>query len=83
MPSGLAVPGLRPPTGAEVWNFVRNSRVYRSVFRYGYPADRRNRIMTVAKNAFLHLHPNTVPRGAIRVTYTWCLGGPPRMLRPL
>src|SRR5688500_20259300 len=31
--------------------------------------------MTVAKNVFLHLHPNMVPRGAIRVTYTWCLGG--------
>ncbi len=58
-----------------MWNFIRNSRVYKSIFRYSYPADRRNRIMTVAKNVFLHLHPNMVPRGAIRVTYTWCLGG--------
>ena len=75
MASRFAVPSMRPPTGAEVWNFIRNSRIYRSIFRYSYPADRRNRIMTVAKNVFLHLHPNMVPRGAIRVTYTWCLGG--------
>ena len=75
MASRFAVPGLRPPTGGEVWNFIRNSRIYRSIFRYSYPADRRNRIMTVAKNVFLHLHPNMVPRGAIKVTYTWCLGG--------
>jgi len=73
--SRFAVPSLRPPTGAEVWTYIRNSRIYRSVFRYSYPADRRNRIMTVAKNVFLHLHPNMVPRGAIKVTYTWCLGG--------
>jgi menaquinol-cytochrome c reductase cytochrome b subunit len=66
---------LRRPSGEEIWDFLRNSRVYRSIFRYSYPSDRRNRIMTVAKNVFLHLHPSLVPRGAIRVTYTWCLGG--------
>jgi menaquinol-cytochrome c reductase cytochrome b subunit len=73
--SRFAAPKLRAPTGSEVWDFIRNSRIFKSVFRYSYPADRRNRIMTVAKNVFLHLHPNSVPRGAIRVTYTWCLGG--------
>lgn len=52
-----------------------DSRIWRSIFRYGYPIDRRNRIMTVAKNVFLHLHPNFVPRGAVKLTYTWCLGG--------
>ena len=63
------------PTPNQVWEGLRNSRVWKSIFRYSYPTDRRNRIMTVAKNVFLHLHPNFVPRGAIRVTYTWCLGG--------
>ena len=66
---------VQVPTPGEVWEGLRNSRVWKSIFRYSYPTDRRNRIMTVAKNVFLHLHPNFVPRGAIRVTYTWCLGG--------
>src|SRR5215813_2161597 len=26
-------------------------------------------------NVFLHLHPVKVSRQAMRVTYTWCLGG--------
>lgn len=66
----------QPQSGAAaLWDWIRNGRVYKSIFRYSYPSDRRNRIMTVAKNVFLHLHPNQVPRGGIRVTYTWCLGG--------
>ncbi len=75
MASRLSAQRARVPTWREVWEFTRNSRVFKSIFRYSYPSDRRNRIMTVAKNVFLHLHPNFVPRGAIRVTYTWCLGG--------
>ena len=75
MASRLSAPRLRLPGMGDVMQFVRNSRVWRSIFRYGYPADRRTRIMTVGKNVFLHLHPDLVPRGAIRVTYTWCLGG--------
>lgn len=75
MASRFAAPRLQRPSSEQVWDFIRNSRVYKSIFRYSYPADRRNRIMTVAKNVFLHLHPSTVPRGAIKVTYTWCLGG--------
>jgi menaquinol-cytochrome c reductase cytochrome b subunit len=75
MAGRLSAPRVRLPASQQVWAFIRNSRVFKSIFRYSYPADRRNRIMTVAKNVFLHLHPNFVPRGAIRVTYTWCLGG--------
>jgi len=26
-------------------------------------------------NVFLHLHPVKVSRKAMKVTYTWCLGG--------
>lgn len=75
MASRVGAPRVKVPTSTQVWEFIRNSRIYKSVFRYSYPQDRRNRIMTVAKNVFLHLHPNMVPRGAIKVTYTWCLGG--------
>lgn len=71
----------RPPGPREMPEALYRSRVWRSIFRYGYPAhpdprtQRQTRIMTVAKNVFLHLHPNFVTRGAVKVTYTWCLGG--------
>jgi quinol-cytochrome oxidoreductase complex cytochrome b subunit len=38
-------------------------------------ADERSRLLQVANNAILHLHPATVPAAAVRFTYTWGLGG--------
>lgn len=39
------------------------------------PAEERNRILLVANNLILHLHPTTIPTPAIRLSYTWGLGG--------
>ncbi len=39
------------------------------------PVDDRERKRTVLNTLFLHLHPPTVPAGAIRYTHTWGLGG--------
>ena len=39
------------------------------------PSERRNRMKTVANNLILHLHPTQVPRPALKLTYTWGLGG--------
>jgi quinol-cytochrome oxidoreductase complex cytochrome b subunit len=54
---------------------VRGWQVYRSVFRHGYADTVRNRALTVTSNAFLHLHPITIPRHALKVRFTFCLGG--------
>ncbi len=54
---------------------VRASQLYRSVFRHGYADSVRNRALEVTSNAFLHLHPITVPAHAIKVRFTYCLGG--------
>lgn len=44
------------------------------------PAEDRNRLLLVANNVILHLHPPSVPARALRFTYTWGLGGISAML---
>lgn len=56
-------------------NYVRKSRVWTSFFRSGYPDNRRDQALIVVTNVFLHLHPTKVPVSALRITYTYCLGG--------
>ena len=36
---------------------IRNSQIWKSVFRHPMPVDRRNRIVVMLTNFFLHLHP--------------------------
>lgn len=55
--------------------FVRNSRVWKSFFRTGYPDTRKDQAQIVVTNVFLHLHPTKVPVSALRISYTYCLGG--------
>ena len=54
---------------------IRASQIYRSIFRHGYADTVRNRALAVTTNAFLHLHPITIPKHAIKVRFTYCLGG--------
>jgi quinol-cytochrome oxidoreductase complex cytochrome b subunit len=52
-----------------------SSQLYRSVFRHDYVDSMRTRALEVTSNVFLHLHPVTIPRHAVKVTFTFCLGG--------
>jgi quinol-cytochrome oxidoreductase complex cytochrome b subunit len=54
---------------------VKESSVWRSLFRQPYPTTGRTRALAVMNNVFLHLHPVRVKRHAVRYTYTFCLGG--------
>jgi quinol-cytochrome oxidoreductase complex cytochrome b subunit len=54
---------------------VRQTQLWRSIFRHGYPDTPRNRTLAVLSNTFLHLHPVKVRRSGIRLSYTWCMGG--------
>jgi quinol-cytochrome oxidoreductase complex cytochrome b subunit len=54
---------------------IRNSQVYKSIFRHPLPLDRRNRVKVVLTNFFLHLHPVSIRRQGIALSYTWCMGG--------
>ncbi|HEX6883616.1 MAG TPA: cytochrome b N-terminal domain-containing protein [Planctomycetota bacterium] len=54
---------------------LRETQIWRSIFRHGYPDTPRNRTLAVLSNTFLHLHPVKVRRSGIRLSYTWCMGG--------
>jgi len=54
---------------------VYTSVVWRSVFRHGFPDTDRNRTLVVLSNLFLHLHPAKLKGHAVRMRYTWCMGG--------
>ena len=51
------------------------SQVWKSIIRSGVPRNRRQRMYAVLGNVFLHLHPARLPRHAVKVGYTWCMGG--------
>src|SRR2546421_489152 len=59
----------------SVGDFVRNSQVWKSIFRHPAPRDRRNRVVVMLTNVFLHLHPVSVRKSGIALSYTWCMGG--------
>ena len=52
-----------------------DSQVWKSLWRHGMPKDPRNRSMAVLTNVFLHLHPVRTRSGALKVRFTWCMGG--------
>jgi quinol-cytochrome oxidoreductase complex cytochrome b subunit len=59
----------------QVGEAVKTSQIWRSIFRHGYPDTPLNQSLIMMGNVFLHLHPVKVSRQAMRITYTWCLGG--------
>jgi len=54
---------------------IRNSQLYKSIFRHPAPVDRRNRVLVMLTNFVLHLHPVAVKTHAVRLNFTWCMGG--------
>jgi len=57
------------------WEIVKTSQAYRSIFRHEYQDTYRNRVLQVSSNVFLHLHPTKIRRHALRLRFTWCMGG--------
>src|SRR6202158_6487 len=56
-------------------DMIRNSQVWKRVFRHPAPRDRRHRVVLRLTNVFLHLHPVSVRKSGIALSYTWCMGG--------
>ena len=54
---------------------ITQSQLWKSVFRHPMPTDRRNRVVVMLTNFFLHLHPVSVRKQGIALSYTWCMGG--------
>ena len=53
---------------------VTKSRIWRSIFRHGWPNDALNRSMAMTSNIFFHLHPVKVKRKSIKWSYSFGLG---------
>src|SRR5512136_37560 len=58
-----------------IGEYIRDSQIWKSVFRHPAPYDRRNRVVVMLTNFFLHLHPVSVRKQGIALSYTWCMGG--------
>lgn len=54
---------------------ARTTQVWKSIFRHGFPSTDSNRALVMFSNVILHLHPVRVRRGALKIKFTWCLGG--------
>lgn len=57
--------------------WFQKTPVVRSIFRLGggFPKTVRERMFVMLNNFFMHLHPVRIPKHAVKVKYTWCMGG--------
>ena len=53
---------------------IRQSSLWRSVFRQGYPNTDETRALVMFNSWFLHIHPVKVKRHTLKISYTWGLG---------
>ena len=53
---------------------LTESRLWRSVFRHGWPDNPLDRSLVMTSNVFLHLHPVKVKRKSLRWYYSFGLG---------
>ncbi len=59
----------------QIRGIVNKTQAWKSIFRHGYPDTDGNRALVMFSNVILHLHPVRVRRGALKIKFTWCLGG--------
>ncbi|MBI4597397.1 MAG: cytochrome b N-terminal domain-containing protein [Candidatus Omnitrophica bacterium] len=55
--------------------YVKKTKLWKSVFRHDFTDSPRTRLQRIFGNVFLHLHPVRIAKDALKVTYTWGLGG--------
>ena len=56
-------------------DLIFESQIWKSIFRHPMPTDRRNRVVVMLTNFFLHLHPVSIKKQGIALSFTWCMGG--------
>lgn len=57
-----------------IFDRIARTRVWRSIFRHGWPDNPLDRSLTMTSNIFLHLHPVKVSRKSLRWSYSFGLG---------
>ncbi len=70
-------PPMEPRTSllSRTGRWLRSTQVVSSVVRFGLPRDENGRVRVILNNVFLHLHPATIRRDGVKLSYTWCMGG--------
>ena len=63
-----------PPTIEGYWNDLRDTKVWRSVFRSGTGTSTLHRSLAVQQNVFLHLASVKMRRRSLAFSATWYLG---------
>ena len=63
------------PTYGKANAYLKDTQVWKSVFRHKLDDSHRNRSLAVLSNVFLHLHPARINREAVRYHFTWGMGG--------
>lgn len=59
----------------RIRSIVNKTQAFKSIFRHGFPDNDGNRALVMFSNVILHLHPVRIRRGALKIKFTWCLGG--------
>ncbi len=60
---------------ARALGALKATQIYQSMFRRTYDGSPKDRVIAIAGNIYLHLHPATIPRGSLAYRYTWGMGG--------
>lgn len=59
----------------NIFNRIKETQLWKSIFRHGYEDTPRNRVLQILSNVFLHLHPARIKRLGVKLKHTWCMGG--------
>ena len=62
-------------TKMSLKSYVKKTKIWKSIFRHDFADSPRTRLQRVFGNVFLHLHPVRIAKDALRITYTWGMGG--------
>lgn len=59
----------------DLMDKVKKNVIWKSIFRRDYKENVRDRAVAIFGNVFLHLHPVQVRESAVKLRYTWGMGG--------
>ncbi len=59
----------------ELFDKLRQTEAGRSIFRRSYTDTLKEKMLAIRGNVFLHLHPINIRRGALKLGFTWAMGG--------
>ncbi|MEE8300584.1 MAG: cytochrome b N-terminal domain-containing protein [Desulfatiglandales bacterium] len=59
----------------KLFDKFRQTQIGKSIFRRNYEDTSKERNLAIRGNVFMHLHPMKIRRGAVKLGFTWAMGG--------